>query len=71
MLEAPTEAVDAIDTTGAGDAFNAGFLSSWLQGAELKTCLDAGNARGALTVRRRGGFVSPADVEPNFGVAGE
>lgn len=70
-LDAPTNPVDAVDTTGAGDAFNAGFLSRWLMGDTIEACLAAGNVRGALAVRQPGGFrPEPADVA-NLGVAGE
>ncbi|MEM1388820.1 MAG: PfkB family carbohydrate kinase [Pseudomonadota bacterium] len=55
-LDAPTSAVSAVDTTGAGDAFNAGFLSAWLQKAPLAQCLAAGNRRGARAIQQRGGF---------------
>jgi sugar/nucleoside kinase (ribokinase family) len=46
----------AVDTTGAGDAFNAGFLSAWLAGEPVGACLRAGNALGAQAIRSRGGF---------------
>ena len=70
-LDAPTRALRAKDSTGAGDAFNAGFLSSWLSGAKIIDCLNAGNARGALTVQRRGGFAADASETKNIGIAGE
>lgn len=50
------EPVHAVDTTGAGDAFNAGFLSAWLAGEALPRCLRAGNAMGARAIAGRGGF---------------
>ncbi|MEM6637658.1 MAG: PfkB family carbohydrate kinase [Pseudomonadota bacterium] len=64
-IKAPTEPIRAVDTTGAGDAFNAGFLSAWLAHKPLADCLAAGNARGATTVRRFGGFAAdePAAVQ--------
>jgi sugar/nucleoside kinase (ribokinase family) len=52
----PAKRVRAVDTTGAGDAFNAGFLSAWLAGDPLPSCLRAGNAMGATAIACRGGF---------------
>jgi len=52
----PAEPVQAVDTTGAGDAFNAGFLSAWLAGEALQQCLRAGNALGARAIAGRGGY---------------
>jgi len=51
---APT--VKAVDTTGAGDAFNGGFLAAWLRGAPLERCLQAGNRIGAASTRKAGGL---------------
>lgn len=44
---APAFTVAAVDATGAGDAFAAGFLASVLRGLPLETCLKMGNAAGA------------------------
>jgi sugar/nucleoside kinase (ribokinase family) len=48
--------VAAVDTTGAGDAFNGGFLVAWLDGASLRRCLEAGNRVGAASTRKIGGI---------------
>ncbi|MCB1329964.1 MAG: ribokinase [Maritimibacter sp.] len=58
-IHRPAEPVTVVDTTGAGDAFNAGFISAWLAGAAPEACLDAGNAQGARAIARRGGFHAP------------
>lgn len=52
-LEAPRVAV--VDTTGAGDAFNAGFLQKWLKGDDLQSCLAAAIDAGSLSVQAVGG----------------
>jgi sugar/nucleoside kinase (ribokinase family)/catechol 2,3-dioxygenase-like lactoylglutathione lyase family enzyme len=51
----PATHVIATDTTGAGDAFLAGFLHARLRGLELTECLEAGVAQGALAVTLPGG----------------
>ncbi len=45
----------AVDTTGAGDSFNAGFLHAWLAGRPVTDALRAGVACGALSTRALGG----------------
>ena len=52
---APADAVTVIDTTGAGDAFNAGFLAGWLAGRSPADCLAMGNASGGRATERIGG----------------
>jgi sugar/nucleoside kinase (ribokinase family) len=55
LVHVPAYPVQAVDTTGAGDSFNAGFLHRWLQGAPLEDCLRLGAACGALSTRALGG----------------
>lgn len=50
----PSLRVEAVDATGAGDAFAAGFLAAALRGLDLKTCAAFGNAAGALCVTQVG-----------------
>ncbi len=51
----PAERVDAVDPVGAGDSFDAGFLSKFVRGADIPSCLRAGNISGALSTTRPGG----------------
>ncbi|MFX1507786.1 MAG: carbohydrate kinase family protein [Promethearchaeota archaeon] len=48
----PAYKVDnVIDTTGAGDAFNAGFISSFLEDRSLEECVNRGQATSALKIQ--------------------
>ena len=39
-----------IDTTGAGDAFAAGFIHSWASGLPIQNCLELGAQTAAIAV---------------------
>lgn len=49
--------VDALDTTGAGDAFNAGFLAARQQGADLAEAIRRAQALAATVVQYRGAII--------------
>jgi sugar/nucleoside kinase (ribokinase family) len=55
--------VDAVDTTGAGDAFDAGFLVAWLEGRSLDDALRFAVACGSLSTRAAGGTEAQATRE--------
>jgi sugar/nucleoside kinase (ribokinase family) len=55
VVHVPAYPVEPVDTTGAGDSFNAGFLHRWLAGAPLVECLRLGAACGALSTLGLGG----------------
>jgi len=47
--------VETVDTTGAGDCFNAGFIYAWLRGKRPQVSLEIANICGALSTRMPGG----------------
>ena len=44
-----------VDSVGAGDSFDAGFLHEYVRGSDLAKCLASGNRAGALSTTRPGG----------------
>lgn len=54
-IRCPAYQVEVVDTTGAGDAFDAGFVFQWLQGAPLDRCLSFASACGAIATTYLGG----------------
>lgn len=55
--------VEPVDTTGAGDCFNAGFLHAWFRRRSLAACLRVGAICGALSTRGLGGYATQASPE--------
>jgi sugar/nucleoside kinase (ribokinase family) len=51
-----------VDTVGAGDGFDAGFLAGWLTTGDLGEALAMGCACGALSTRAAGGTAGQADI---------
>jgi sugar/nucleoside kinase (ribokinase family) len=62
LVRAAAPSIDALDTTGAGDAFDAGYLASMLAGDPLERSLAIANACGALSTRALGGV----DAQPTM-----
>jgi ribokinase len=57
--------VRAVDTTGAGDAFNAGLAAALVRGEPMESAIDHGCRAGAFCVTRYGvidGLGQPADL---------
>ena len=56
----PDRVVEPVDTSGAGDAFNAGFLDARLTGLDIEAAARAGNRLAAWTIMRPGA-IPPVD----------
>jgi ribokinase len=61
VMTAGAPRVDAVDATGAGDSFDAGFLAAWIAGEGLERALALGCACGALSTRALGGTAGQPD----------
>jgi sugar/nucleoside kinase (ribokinase family) len=55
LIKVPGLTLNPMDTTGAGDNFNAGFLRAWLDGQPIEECLKWGNITGGLSTTELGG----------------
>jgi len=55
IYRVPSIPVDAVDTTGAGDNFNAGFIAAWLKNKRLIECVAWGNITAGLSTTVPGG----------------
>lgn len=51
----PPTSVQVVDSVGAGDSFDAGFLHKFVRGASVAECLEFGNRTGAFSTTRAGG----------------
>ena len=58
---APALPGDPVDTTGAGDVFNAAFIAAHLDGAAPEVCLRQGTVAGSLSTQGYGGCSSAPD----------
>jgi sugar/nucleoside kinase (ribokinase family) len=54
-FSAAAPAVEIIDSVGAGDSFDAGFIHAFMRGQSTQACLRSGNLAAALSVTRPGG----------------
>jgi len=64
VVHSPAFRVEVIDTTGAGDSFNAGFIYAYvLRGDPLEKALPFANACGALSTTGLGGTAAQPTVE--------
>ena len=62
-LRCPAFPAALVDTTGAGDSFDAGFLRAWLERRPLEEALALGAACGAISTRASGGTCGQATLD--------
>ena len=60
---------NVIDTTGAGDAFNAGFLSAYLPGESIQVALKQAHHLAAKVIQCRGAILPASQFEKVAGLA--
>jgi fructokinase/2-dehydro-3-deoxygluconokinase len=70
ILHAPAFPTSVVDTLGAGDAFDAGFVAACLAGGDTREALRWGNAVAAVKIGRRGARGTPSRVELESVLAG-
>ena len=63
IITLPAYPIDAVDATGAGDSFVAGFASETLRGKTDAEALQFGNACGAITTTAVGATSALLDRE--------
>jgi sugar/nucleoside kinase (ribokinase family) len=63
LYRAPIIPVDVLDTVGAGDTFDAGFIYGFLQSWPLDRCLRLGIVCGSLSTRMAGGITGQPVLE--------
>jgi sugar/nucleoside kinase (ribokinase family) len=68
---APRFTISAVDATGAGDAFCAGFICGLTRGWDYERCATLGNATGALCVTGMGAVTALRDFAGTVGFVEE
>lgn len=63
LFHVPGIQVDSIDTTGAGDCFDAGFMVAYMNEMPLEDCMKWGNITGGLSTTEPGGTTKRINVQ--------
>lgn len=55
--------ITVVDTTSAGDSFNAGFISGYLSDATIETCCAKGNQVASIVIQHKGAICPRSAIE--------
>lgn len=69
VVQAPAIPVEIVDTVGAGDTFDAGFIYGFLGGWPLQKSLKLGIACGSLSTQKSGGLEGQPTLSEAFGAS--
>ncbi len=71
LYRAEGHQVEVVDTVGAGDAFDAGFIASRMRGESIEMALRYANGTAALSIGRPGARATPSHEEVVAFIGGE
>ena len=63
VIQPATPVEEIVDTTGAGDAYSAGFLYGWTDGKTLQECAELGTFCATQVIQQIGGRIEPGLME--------
>jgi sugar/nucleoside kinase (ribokinase family) len=63
VIRVPGIQVEVVDTTGAGDTFDAGYLAGHLAGWPMRRCMALANVCGGLSTRAAGGVTAQPTMD--------
>ncbi len=63
VIQPATPVESIVDTTGAGDAYTAGFLYGWTDGKSLQECAELGTFCATRVIQQIGGRIEPGLME--------
>jgi sugar/nucleoside kinase (ribokinase family) len=71
LVRVPAPDVRPVDTTGAGDAFDAGLIAGLLDGRDLEAAMRMANVVGALSTQAAGGVETQPTMAEVLAILGE
>ncbi len=63
IIQPAMPVAEVVDTTGAGDAYTAGFLFGWVNDKSLKECAEIGTICGTKVIQQIGARIEPGVLD--------